>query len=268
MLDIFGDLMKQYKSEINYTRLVADLSSTKDIHSCWRSKIGKQKINGETWSIYSEASPNILGKSHASLDLSYKSHEKFIHVEIHVFSGVGQDFMIDNAIEKMPGNSMEPIDYKVIQSNEKTIAFAREAIPRENGYSQIFLIQSNIMVHAHAFGYDQDVKDFAYQIMDIVFDAKNKQYNSPVFTLKLSNDQPRVGEEITISVASNQKVDHEIKLNFRDYIDDVDPTTTRTEAKIKFLKAGKYSMSLIAMDKDTLYTETLSVEVDVSSDNK
>ncbi len=268
MFDIFGDLVKQYKSEINYTKLVADLNPIKETYSCWQGKIAKQKINGETWSIFNEASPSIMGKNHASLDLSYKLHEKFIHVEIHIFSGVAQDIVIDKAIEKMPGNSMEPIDHKVISSNENIIVFAREAIPKENGYSEVFLIQSNIMVHAYASDYDQDVKDFASQIMDVVINAKAKQYKPPVFAVKLSNDQPKVGEEITISVVSNQKIDYEIELDFQTYIDDVDPTTTRTEAKIKLLKAGKYSMPLIAMDKDTLYTETFNVEVDVNDSNK
>ncbi len=264
MQNIFGHTVEQFKEKINYTQLVANLKPVPNFYGCWQNQIKELNIDGKKWKLHGDPGPNISEKKNANLSLSYKLQEKHVHVSVYALSSPEKNAAPDMAMDMMSRSSMMTVTYDKIFSDDQKIIFGIETT-KGSGYSRVLLAYSNYFINTHTSDYDQDVKEFADQILAIIINSEKTQYNPPVFAVKLSEGQPKVGKEITISVASNQKIDHEIELDFRNYIDGVDPTTTRTEAKIKFLKAGKYSMPLIAMDKDTLYTETLNVEVDVNS---
>ena len=216
--DILGYTVEQFKEKINYTQLVANLKPVPNFYGCWQNQIKELDIDGKKWKLHGDPSPSISEKKNANLGLSYKLQEKYVHVSVYALSSPEKNTAPDMAMDMMSRSSMMTVAYDKIFSDDQKIIFGIETT-KGSGYSRILLAYSNYFINAHTSDYDQDVKEFVDQILEIIINSEKTQYKPPVFAVKLSEGQPKVGEEITISVVSNQKIDYEIELDFQTYIE-------------------------------------------------
>ncbi|VAW64570.1 hypothetical protein MNBD_GAMMA10-1750, partial [hydrothermal vent metagenome] len=105
----------RFKQRINYPAIVQHIGDDKKVLMEWPKILKKIKISSASvWESYNLSS-NILRKNHATISGYFENGKKGITIDMHVFTNVSNQFVIEEAMLLTGYSSMQDVNYKYFE---------------------------------------------------------------------------------------------------------------------------------------------------------
>ncbi|MFK5950131.1 MAG: hypothetical protein QM500_15310 [Methylococcales bacterium] len=263
--------LDRFKQRINYPAIVQHIIDEKRVLMDWPKALNKIDVTSTSaWKSYNLSS-SILSKNHAKFSDFFENGKQNITIKIHVFTGLTNKEVIEEAILLTGYTSMYDINMEYLENGPGDFYLYLDHWREGTGDNNAICVYKNIIVEITTPEDGTDVRPVAKLLADLMSVSLIEKNEVPKITYKMlySAQEVKTGETFWVDILfPSAKNPENYKINFQ--MDDLTKGLEHVKHEgskyyLKASQAGSYQFEMWLMDKRTLITETVSFTVTVKN---
>ncbi len=265
------EMINRFKQRINYPTIVQHITDEKRVLMDWPEALKKINVSDTSAWVSYNLDGGILRKNHATISDFFENGKKKITIEVHVFTNVPNQYVIEEAVLLTGYTSMLDVQDEYLKDGPGDFYLFYEYWNEMTGDNTSISVFKNIILEINSTEDDVDVRPVAKLLVDLMSNALVDKAKVPEikYNMQQSAQEVKAGDTFWVDIqfpSGNYPDDYDIDLQ-TDPLPEGLEYVKNDESKyyIKASQSGTYQFEMWVMDIRTLITSTATFTVVVKN---